>query len=60
MLGVNFNVRWSWTPSWTQSQTLKFRIGLDLHLVVHIFWALQHVFGFMYVLLIISMVPNTN
>jgi hypothetical protein len=22
------NPRWSWTPSWTRSQTLEFRIGL--------------------------------
>jgi hypothetical protein len=39
---IIFKVRWSWTPSWTRSQTPGLRIGLDLHLVVRVFLALQH------------------
>jgi hypothetical protein len=31
---INLKVRWYWTPSLTRSQTLKFWIGLDLHLDV--------------------------
>jgi hypothetical protein len=55
--------------SWIQVQILEFQIGLDLHqfriglnlqLIVHISWALQHVLDVLYVILIISMVRNNN
>jgi hypothetical protein len=42
ILYVNLKARWSWTPSWTQSQTPRLRIGLDLHLVVRVSLAFQH------------------
>jgi hypothetical protein len=32
VLYINLKPWWSWTPSWTQSQTLEFWIGWDLHL----------------------------
>jgi hypothetical protein len=33
---INLKLRWSWTLSWTQIQTLEFRIGLDLYLCAHL------------------------
>jgi hypothetical protein len=39
---INFKSMWSWTPSWTQSQTPELQIGLDLHLLVHVSLDLQH------------------
>jgi hypothetical protein len=37
---INLKARWSWTLSWTQSQTPGFRIGLDFHHVMHVSLAL--------------------
>jgi hypothetical protein len=39
---INLKARWSWTLRLTQSQTLQFRIRLDLHLGVRISLSLQH------------------
>jgi hypothetical protein len=39
---INLKASWSWTPSWTQSQTPGLQIGLDLHLIVRDSLALQH------------------
>jgi hypothetical protein len=60
ILYINLKVRWSWILSWTWSQTLKFQIGLDLHLDVHVSLPQQHPPIVPFVLLIISMVPNNN
>jgi hypothetical protein len=42
VLPVNLEARWSWTLSWTWSQTPSFWIGLNIQFVVHVSLALQH------------------
>jgi hypothetical protein len=42
VLCINLKAKWSWTPRLTQSQTLQFRFGLDLHLGIRISLVLQH------------------
>jgi hypothetical protein len=39
---VNLKVRWYWIPNLTRSETLEFRIRLDIHLGVRVSLALQH------------------
>jgi hypothetical protein len=50
ILYVNLKARWSWTSSCTRSQTPGIRIGLDLHLVVHVFLNLRHLLDVSHVL----------
>jgi hypothetical protein len=60
ILYINLKPWWSWTMSWTQSQTQEFQIRLDFHLDVHTSLPLQCHLDVLFVLLIISMVPNNN
>jgi hypothetical protein len=60
MLYLNLKPRWSYTPSWTRSQTLEFQIGLDLQLDVRISLPLHHPLDVSFILFIISMIPNNN
>jgi hypothetical protein len=50
VLYINLKARWSWTLSWTRSQTPRLHIGLDLHLVERVCLDLQHLLDVPHVL----------